>query len=141
MSRYKVAGNSMVRIDNNLGTLTNLTSYVETISALGKEVDAIDVTAFADTAERVIAGIEKGQEFTIEGKFDDTATTGPDAVLAPLVGTLGTWEWLPKGTAAGSRKFSGEALCIRYTVEGAVKDAVKFSAVFKVDGTVIVGTA
>ena len=140
MAKSKVSNVSEVKVDNALGTLINLRGYVDTISALGKQVASLDVTTFADAAERVIAGIEESQEFTISGPFDDTATTGPDVVLSARVGTLGSWEWHPMGTAAGSRKFSGEALCIRYTVTGEVKGRVQYEAVFKMDGSSTVGT-
>lgn len=141
MAKYKVSGNSVVKIDDALGTLRDLSAYVDTISALGKEVQELDVTSFADTAERVIAGIETAQEFTISGHFDDTGTTGPDAVLAPRVGTLGTWEWYPIGTTSGRRKFSGESLCKSYKIGGEVKGRVQYECVMKQDGTVVVGTA
>lgn len=140
MSKSKVAGISEFKCDNAGGTLINLRGYVDTISALGKQVAQLDVTTFADAAERVIAGIEESQEFTISGAFDDTATTGPDVVLSGRVGSLGSWEWSPMGTVAGSRKFSGEALCIRYTVTGEVKGRVQYEAAFKMDGSATVGT-
>mgnify|MGYP001584672666 FL=1 len=141
MAKYKVAGNSEFKCDNILGTLINLSAYVDSISAVVREYGELDVTAFVDTAERVIAGIQSSQEFTVSGHFDDTATTGPDAVLAPLTGTLGTWEWYPIGTTSGRRKFSGEALCTKYTVGAEVKGRVQFEASFKQDGAVTVGTA
>lgn len=140
MAKFKVAGRSEFKVDNAGGTLINLTAYVDTISGLGKEFQQLDVTTFVDTAERIIAGIEAGQEFTISGPFDDTATTGPDAVLSGRPGTLGSWEWHPAGTATGSRKFSGEALCLRYTVKGEVKGRVDYEAVFKQDNASTVGT-
>ena len=141
MAKYKVAGNTVVKIDNAGGTLVDLTAYIDTISAIGKEVTQLDVTAFSDTAERVLAGIESGQEFTISGNFDDTAATGPDVVLSARVGTTHSWEYYPIGTTSGRRKFSGEALCVRYTVSAGVKDAVKYECVFKQDGASTVGTA
>ena len=141
MAKFKTAGNSVYKQDNNLGTLIDLSAYIDSIDALGKESQSLDVTAFIDTAERVIAGIQASQEWSVSGHFDDTATTGPDAVLAPLVGTLGTWEWYPIGTAAGRRKFSGECLCLSYKPMAEVKGRVEFEARFKQDGTVTVGTA
>ena len=141
MSKYRVSGNTEVKIDNAGGTLINLSTYVDTISALGREYQNLDVTSFADAAERIIAGIEASQEFTISGHFDDTATTGPDAVLAPRVGTMGSWEFYPIGTAAGRRKFSGEALCSSYKIAAEVKGRVQYDCVFKQDGACTVGTA
>ena len=141
MGKFKVSGNTIVRIDNNAGTLVTLSSYIDTIGALGKEVQSLDVTSFADSAERIIAGIEASQEVSISGAWDDTATTGPDAVLAVLPGTIGTIEFYPKGTASGSRKISGEFLCLYYKPRGEVKGRVEYEASFKLDGTISIGTA
>jgi len=140
LAKYKVAGKTAVVIDNALGTRVDMTAYIDSIGALGKEMQSLDVTTFADAAERVIAGIESSQEFTISGAFDDTATTGPDAVFSARVGTLGTWEYYPIGTALGSRKFSAEALCTAYRVKAEAKGRVEYEAVFKQDGTVTTGT-
>lgn len=141
MAKYKVAGNTVYKQDDKNGTIRDLVSYVDTITSLGQEFMPLDVTAFADGAERVIAGIEKSVEWTISGFFEDTATTGPDAVLAPLVGTLGTFEYYPAGTTAGRRKLSGECLCIFYRPKAEVKGRVEYEAGFKLDGTMTIGTA
>ena len=140
MAKIKVAGNTEIWVDNALGTSVNMTAYVDIISALGREFTQLDTTSFVDTAERVIAGIETGQEFTISGVFDDAATTGPDVVLAARVGSLGSWIYAPGGTASGKRKFSGEALCVRYTCSAEVKGFVKYECVFKQDNAATVGT-
>jgi hypothetical protein len=141
VSKFKVSGNSEVWHDNNGGTLRNLSLYVDSMSAFGKQYASLDVTSFADSAERVIAGIEESQEYTLSGHYDDTATTGPDAILAPLVGTLGSGTLYPVGTAAGSRKFTWEDLCTGYKITAEVKGRVQYEATFKVDGSVTVGTA
>ena len=140
MAKFKVAGSTIIEIDNNAGTIRNLSAFVDTISSLGKQVASLDVTAFSDTAERVIAGIEESQEFTISGHYDNTTTTGPDAVLAPLVGTLGSVTLSPVGSSGPNRKFSTEALCIRYTTSAEVKGRVEFEAAFKADGAMTVVT-
>ena len=141
MAKYRVAGNSKYWQDNISGTLLDLSAYIDSVDALGKEVQALDVTALADAAERVIAGIETSQEWSISGHFDDTVTTGPDAVLAPLVGTLGSFAWYPAGTTAGRRKYSGECLCLSYKPSAEVKGRVEWTASFKMDGSSTVGTA
>ena len=141
MAKYRVAGNTEIKIADSGGTLRNMTSYVDTMGALGKEVASLDVTSFADAAEKIIAGIETSQEFTLAGHFDDTATTGPDAVFAPLVGTKASFEFYPIGTTAGRRKFSGTALELSYKITAAVKERVAYEATFKLDGTMTVGTA
>ena len=140
MAKYKVAGNTQVKVDNTAGSLVAMTSYIDTISSLGKEIAELDATTFADLGERIIAGLETGQEVTMSGPFDDTATTGPDAVLSQLIGTIGTIEYHPVGTASGDRKISREFLCTRYVVDSSVKERVNYEAVFKLDGTIVIGT-
>lgn len=141
MAKFKVGGNTVIKIDNTAGSLIVLSTYIDSISdGLGKTVGQLDATTFGDSAERFIAGLEESQQFTVEGPFDDTATTGPDAVLSQLPGTIGTVEFSPVGTGATARKFSGEFLCTSYKVSGNVKEIARFQAVFQQDGTITVGT-
>lgn len=141
MSIFRVGGNSVVRIDASAGgTLTAITTYVKEIDGLGREFDALDSTALSDTAERVIPGIEKSQEFSIRGAFDDTATTGPDAIFSTAVGTLLSFEWNPAGTVAGRRKFNMEVLVTSYKVSAPLRGEVSFEVSLKQDGSATVGT-
>lgn len=135
MAKYKVAGVSQIHIDNSAGTLLNMTSYVDTVSALGREIASLEVTTFADSAERFIAGIEVSQEVTISGPFDDTAASGPDAVFSTLVGTINTIQFSPVGTASGARKITGEFLFTGYKINSAVKERVNYELTAKLDGT------
>lgn len=141
MAVYKVGGRTVVRIDASAGgTLVNITSYVQTMSAFGRKYEALESTHFDDAAERVIPGLELAQEVTLSGQFDDAATTGPDAIFSTAVGTLLTFEYNPVGTAAGARKFTSEVFVMSYTPGGDVKGAVTYEAVLKQDGTMTVGT-
>ena len=92
MAKYRVGGNLVVKIDDSGGTLRDLSAYVEWVSPVGVLVEAIDVTVFTDIEQRTLAGVERAQEFTIEGLFDDTASTGPDAVLSGIVGKVGSYQ-------------------------------------------------
>jgi len=137
MATFKVGGNAVVRIDASAGgALTAITTYVQTMSAFGKEVEGLDSTHFDDEAERVIAGLELAQEVTISGLFDDTATTGPDAIFSTAVGTALTFEYNPVGTASGARKITAEMFVMAYNPQGEVKGAVMWEATLKKDGTV-----
>ena len=141
MAVYRVAGTAVVRIDASAGgTLNALTAYVREIDGLGREYDPLDDTNFDDAVERVIPGIEKAQEFSIRGAFDDAATTGPDAIFATAIGTILTFEWNPIGTAAGRRKFTMEVFVQSYKVLGEVRGQVMYETRFKQDGAVTVGT-
>ena len=141
MAKYKVAGNIVVRIDASAGgALTAITAYVESIDAVGRAYEGLDTTQFGDAAERVFPGIELGQEFGMRGKFDDAATTGPDAIFNTAVGTLLTFEYNPIGTASGRRKFTTEVMVLTYQVGAEVKGMVEYEVRLKQDGTMTVGT-
>ena len=134
MPFFKVAGNTVILVDDASGTARNLTAFIETVSAPGKRVAQLDVTSFADTAERVIAGIEESGEVTLAGPWSDSAT-GVDAYLPALVGTINTLAVNPAGTAAGARKITGEFLCMSYELRLEVKGSVRWESRHKLDGT------
>ena len=122
------------------GTLVNMTTYVREIDAWAKEFDALDDTHLDDSAERVIPGIEKSTEFAIRGAFEDTATSGPDAIFSTAVGTILSFEYNPIGTASGRRKISAEVFVMSYSVGASVKGQVEYEARFKKDGSTTIGT-
>ena len=140
MAKYAVAGSSHIEIDDAGGTPRDLSRYVDEIEPLGKEATFLDVTGLNDAASRVIAGIEQAQDFTLRGAFDDTATSGSDAVLSGIVGKIGTVSYGPAGNASGQRKISGEFLCLSYRIISRLNDQVRFEARFKQDDTISVTT-
>ena len=122
---------------------TNMSAHTDAISPMpSKALIPLDTTVFADGGETFINGIHASKEVTVSGPYDNTATTGPDAVYASLVatGTVFTWTLFPASTAAGSRRYSGTGLPIDYEPGGGIKERVSYSFVFKVSGTYAVGT-
>ena len=141
MAVYRVGGNTVVRIDASAGgTLNAITAYVKTIDGFGRAYTELDDTHFDDAVERIIPGIEQGQEVVLRGAFEDTGTTGPDAIFATSVGTLLTFEFNPRGTASGARKFTSEVMIMSYKVMGEVKGQVNYEVRLKGDGAVTVAT-
>lgn len=140
MAKYPVAGNSYIEVDDAGGTPRDLSPYLDEIEPLGQGVSFLDVTGLNDTARRVISGVEDGQELVIRGIFDDTATTGPDVVLAGIVGQVGTVSYGPAGNGSGQRKLTGEFLCLAYRAISKVGNQVRFEARFKPDGAISVTT-
>ena len=134
MPFYKVSGVTVVRVDDFSGTIRALTAFIDTVGGIGKQVGNLDITSFADSAERIIAGIEESGEVTLSGPWSDSGT-GVDAYLPALVGTINTIEVNPAGTGAGARKITGEFLCMSYKMTLGVKDAVRWESRHKLDGT------
>lgn len=145
MPRVPVVGNSYIEIDDSGGISRNLSAWVEEVEPLGQQVSAVDVTALNDISRQVAKGVEPVQEFVLRGLFDDTPVTGPDAVLAGIVGRVVTVAYGPAGNATGQRKISGEFLCLSYQVGGRAEEGrnpgpVRFTARFRQSGPVTLGT-
>jgi Phage tail tube protein len=131
---------AVFKVDNAAGTLQTLTAYV----------DSIDINNTVDTAETTTMGAEQktylsaqsDATISIGGKFDGTATTGPHAILAGLIGleTTSSFEIGPEGSTTGKQKLLGECFLTSYVVSAPVGDVVTFSAEFQVTGAVTVTT-
>jgi hypothetical protein len=140
LAKYPVAGNSYIEVDDSGGTPRNMSAYVDEIGPLGQEVSFLHVTGLNDTAQRVIPGVEPGQELVLRGAFDDTSTTGADAVLSGIVGKTVTVSYGPAGSSSGQRKMTGEFLCLSYRVISKLGDQVRFEARFKQDNAITLTT-
>jgi predicted secreted protein len=127
---------SVFKIDNAAGSLTNISVYVKDCS-LAQSVDVPETSTFGDSAKTFITGLSSST-FSISGLFDPAANT----VLAGIVGASATksFEYGPAGSAATSPKFTGEAILTSYSVSGDVADAVQFTAEFQITGAVTLGT-
>ena len=141
MAKAPVAGRSYIEITDVNGVARNLSACVEAVGPLGLLVAALDVTGLNDDARQLVAGLEPVQEFTLQGLFDDTPVTGPDAVLAGIVGQVVTVSYGPAGRGTGQRRVTGRFLCLSYQVSGSVADGsrvglVRFTARFQQSGPV-----
>ena len=134
MPFFRVAGNTVVLVDDATGTARALTAFIDTVGGIGKQTAQLDITSFADAAERIIAGVEESGEVTLAGPWSDSAT-GQDAYLPALVGTINTIAVSPAGTGAGARKITGEFLCTSYKLTLDVKGAARWESHHKLDGT------
>ena len=145
MPRVPVAGHSYIEINDSGGVPRNLSAWVEEVEPLGQQVSAVDVTALNDASRQVVKGVEPVQEFILRGLFDDTPVTGPDAVLAGIMGRVVTVAYGPAGNRAGQRKISGDFLCLSYQVGGRAEEGrnpglVRFTARFRQSGPVTLDT-
>lgn len=144
MAKVPVAGRSYIEVNDVNGVARNLSPCVEAVEPLGLLVAALDVTGLNDSSRHLAAGLEPVQEFTLRGLFDDTPVTGPDAVLAGIVGHVVTVSYGPAGNGTGQRRITGDFLCLSYQVSGSVADGsqiglVRFTARFQQSGPVTLG--
>jgi hypothetical protein len=72
----------VVSVDNSGGTPVALSNYIDTISGMDIEAITQETHAFGDSwVENSYVGVKRGNSITMEGFYDDTASTGPDVVF------------------------------------------------------------
>lgn len=128
------------KIDNSSGVLQTLTSFVDTVD-LDSSVDMGETTTAGAEDKTFVSG-QAEHDLSIGGKWDDTASTGPDAILSGLIGleTTSTFEFGPGGGTTGKVKYSGECFLVGYKRSAPSGGVVTFTADFKVTGAVTKGT-
>ena len=132
---------SKLRIDDTGAVQRDLSAYVTEVRGLPGPRALNEVTALGDSGARLIPGLED-VSIRVNGLFDDTATSGPDAVLGPLRTHTSAvdFEYGPEGTDTGDVKYSGTCWVVTYDLRSRVGNLVEWSATFQVEGTVSRGT-
>jgi hypothetical protein len=93
-----------------------------------READTHDVTTFGKNSKVYAAGLKDGTA-SIEGIYDNTATTGPGAVLRPLVGAAAVeFVYQPEGVGSGKPVATVDALVNSYEESAPVADMVTWTA-------------
>lgn len=128
--------NTVFKVDNSSGSLTDISSYVSDVS-LARSVDTAETTTFGASDKTYIVGL-RDANFSVSGKWDATV----DAHLNGILGQSSTvsFEYGPEGSTAGNTKFTGEAILTGFDRSSTVSDAATFSANFQVTGAVTRGT-
>lgn len=131
--------NLKFKIDNAAGTLTDITSYVDNVDLDGA-VDMGETTTAGAENKTYVSG-QADHDLSISGKFEDTASTGLDAILSGIEGleTTSTFEYGPMGSTAGRVKKSGECFLTGYKISSPVGGVCVFTADFKISGAVTTG--
>jgi hypothetical protein len=131
---------SKFQIDDTGSVLRDLSAYITEVRGLPGPRPLNEVTALGDGGARFIPGLED-VTVRVSGMFDDTATSGPDAVLGPLRTHTSAvdFEYGPEGTGTGSVKYSGTCWLISYELRSRVGKLVEWAASFQVENTVARG--
>lgn len=129
-----------LKVDNAAGTLQVLTAFVDNVD-LNNTVKMGETTTAGAEADTYVSG-QSNATLSFSGKWDSTASTGPDAILSGLVGleTTSSFEYGPAGSTTGMVKKSGEAFLTGFKVSSPVGGVVNFTADMQVTGPVTVGT-
>ena len=128
-------------MDDTGSVQRDLSPYLTEVRGLPGRRALNEVTALGDSGAKFIPGLED-VTITLGGMFDNTATSGPDAVLGPLRthASAADFEYGPEGSGAGDAKYSGACWVISYELRSRVGNLVEWSATLQVEGTVTRGT-
>lgn len=113
-----------------LNALT-LTDFIDTIT-FTDSADSLDITTFGNLGHRKRGGLTNGG-ISVGGVYD-TTVNGPHDVVAPLVGTVVTFDWRPEGTGSGKPAVTGSVLVQNFVESSPVADIVRWTASLEVDG-------
>ena len=127
---------SVFKLDNSGGTLTDISSYVNSVD-FPETADVAETSTLGSSAKSYIVGL-KDATLSIAGLWDSTV----DGILGAVVGQSATlsFEYSPEGTGSGAIKYTGECILTSYSQSSPVGDVVSYSADFQVSGAVTRGT-
>ncbi len=113
--------------------------------AFNPSKDTAETTTMGDTSRDFIEGL-RNCSVQLSGRWDPSATTGPDAVLwgAYNSTTISTFGYNPSGVttyAAASAGYTASAWCTDYSVDDSFDKEVDFSATLQVSGAVTRNTS
>lgn len=120
----------------------DISQYIKT-SEFTRTKDTTDVTAYGPNVNDHSYSANLGDsQFTMSGNYDNTAGTGPRAVLRPLEdsGALTTLIRRPEGTGAGKPQDQMQVIVEKYVETNPVEGNVMWSADCKVSGGVTATT-
>jgi hypothetical protein len=108
---------------------TDLSGYSNN-STVEIEADDHDTTVYGKDWHVFDGGLLAGN-FTVSGFYDTSQTTGPKAVIQPIVGTKVTFIHRPEGTGVGLPQDTATVLVKKYSQTSPVADMVTFSVDLK----------
>lgn len=116
----------------------DLSAYITDIS-LEEPIDTAETTTMGQDAKTYVEGMSDAT-IAISGVWDDTAATGPDAILSGLKTTgANAFVYGPSGDTTGMVEYTGNAILTNYARTTPVADVVSFTASFQVTGPVTRG--
>jgi hypothetical protein len=112
----------------------DLTQYTDA-SELTEAADTHDTTTYGNDAHRYDGGL-LDNKFTMSGVYDNTAATGPAAVLKPLKGKTASITRQLEGTGTGKPQEVFTAILSSFVQTAPTADMVRWSSEWTIDGEV-----
>ena len=136
----KYGSNSLiVAVDNSSGTPVTMTNYITSIGNVTVEALLQETTAFGDSfVEQLSTGMRRAEPIVLGGLYDDTSSTGPDAVFNDVASG-------PADTAStrtititwgGSKTTACEAIITNYTRTATRGELTAYEVTLTPTGTV-----
>lgn len=110
-------------------------SAFTTTSNFERVPDSHDVTTYGRNSHVYNGGLLDGTA-TMSGIYDNTAVSGPRAVINPLVGTVVEYIRRPEGTGSGKPQDRVQVLVGKYVESSPVADMVTWSLDLQLSGDV-----
>jgi hypothetical protein len=105
----------VVAFDNSGGTPVTMTPYVQTINGVSVESLMEQSDSFGDSWQEFLpVAVRKNGTITLDGLYDDTATTGPDAIFNAPAPTVATTTRTLTLTFGGSKTYAVETYIQKY---------------------------
>jgi hypothetical protein len=105
----------VVAFDNSGGTPVTMTAYVQEINGISVESLMEQSDSFGDSWQEFLpVGVRKNGDITLGGLYDDTATTGPDAIFNAPAATVATTQRTLTITFGGSKTYAVECYIKKY---------------------------
>lgn len=123
--------NSVFKLDNQAGSLTDISAYVTDVTGVDVPTAMIDTTVFGNSSVAYSVGLKAGNTITVSGNYDSTPHTQFSAYTNS---STYTYEYSPAGTTAGLPKLTGEVRIVNYSLSSAVADVVKFTLTLQATG-------
>lgn len=133
MAKYG-SNNVTVNFDNSGGTPVDMSNYVDTINEVNVSAKLQESHAMGDSwVEQLFTGVKSMAPITLEGFYDDAASTGPDVVFnAPGNTTTRTLQ-IVYGAAKST---SVETIITNYVRRVVRGDLTRFAVTLTPTGTV-----
>lgn len=127
---------SVFKLDNSGGSLTDISAYVNNVD-FPETADVAETTVLGKDNKTYIVGL-KDATISLSGLWDSTA----DAIFGAVLGQSATlsFEYSPEGTGSGKVKYTGETILTNYAISSPVGDVVAYSADLQVSDAVTRGT-
>ena len=133
-----VAGkNSVFKLDNSGGSLTDLSAYITDVSVDFGD-DSAETTTYGDSSKEYILTLADGS-VSVTALFDATLVAHLGAIRGSS--TSKSYEFYPDGTTGGNPKLSGECLLTSMSPGSSVGGTATLNFNLQCTGDQTIGTA